>query len=154
MVFLLQVSKTKLCNILCTRSKESIDQFFLQPGGCAGLVLVRQRLHLLLRGWLGSSREPGNQGTRKPGNGQAEELGILVVGLYLFRRINKIGLKNAGLRVQVYTRLLHQTGPDYLLFILASRQSPNCWLCYEKLKLFAFHIILSPTPLHHLPIIW
>ena len=68
--------------------------------------------------------------------------------------MNKIGLKNAGLRVQVYTWLLHQTGPDYLLFILASRQSPNCWLCYEKLKLFAFHIILSPTPLHHLPIIW
>ena len=68
--------------------------------------------------------------------------------------MNKIGLKNVGLRVQVYTRLLHQTGPDYLLFILPSRQSPNCWLCYEKLKLFAFHIILSPTPLHHLPIIW
>ena len=66
--------------------------------------------------------------------------------------MNKIGLKNVDCGSACAS--LHQTGPDYLLFILPSRQSPNCWLCYEKLKLFAFHIILSPTPLHHLPIIW
>ena len=72
--------------------------------------------------------------------------------LYLFRRMNKIGLKNVDCGSACAS--LHQTAADYLLFTLASRQSPNCWLCYEKLKLFAFHIILSPTPLHHLPIIW
>ena len=75
---------------------------------------------------------------------------VFWIVLYLYHRMNKIGLKNAGVRVQLQAA----ASPDlaYLLFTSSfppppDLKSPNY---YEKLKSFDFHII----PPAHLPIIW
>ena len=74
---------------------------------------------------------------------------VFWIVLYLYHRMNKIGLKNAGVRVQLQAA----ASPDlaYLLFTSyfppPDLKSPNY---FEKLKSFAFHII----PPAHLPIIW